>query len=252
MASPFLKVSLSSFESSKQSSVSLMVCNPCKRFITAIMATKKKKKQANKKHPVHVVAQHIISGGICKPAPSRQQIQKCLQSVLDPKNPILYRLFDGVFLERYEAAKALSSTPKDETFSLVRWLFEGAQNVLSDASFAKLVRRAISKTEPFWTRLPSPCRHCVASSTLEQCQSYLAAVAFAGSGESMLVSLNQIEQGPVVQGITFFCTKCSNVSAISYEYDTALRRALHLPNVRKTDCEHYSLLAAAYRSAQQA
>ena len=256
--SPFLKVSLSSqlLLASRQTSFSLVACDPCRKFISSVIvsasrhACKKKRKQA-KKHPVHIVAEHVISGGISKPTPSRPQIKKCL-SVLDPRNPVLYRLFDGLFLERYEAAKAIEATPSDETFGLVRWLFEGAQSVFSDAGFAKIIRRAISKyPDPFWARLPPACRHCAASSsfsTSANCKSYCAAVSFAGSGETMLASLNSIEQGPLVQGVTFLCTKCRNVSAISYEYDTALRTALLLPDARKTDCEHYSRLVAAYHA----
>ncbi len=57
-----------------------------------------------------------------------------------------------------------------------------------------------------------------------------------------------IERAPVVPGVTFFCSKCRSVSAISFEYDRALRTALMLPHQFDTAAGYYVSIAANHRA----
>ena len=247
-----------------RSSSLVAVCNSCHIFLASY--SKQQKKRERLQHPMHMVVNYILSGACTRPMPCRPQLRRCLIMLLtDPPNPILLHTLNGVWHERLLASKLIVESlgdnnedgVSDDILSLVRWLFEGAQQVMADADLARNMRRLLSQIHcsgtttttttttttsrlpspammQMWMTLPDSCRHCVLSKSQAALDSedahsgccYSAAMLFKGSRDFMECELQRIEaSSSVVPGVTLLCPRCCQVSAISFEFAKALRRS---------------------------
>jgi hypothetical protein len=163
------------------------------------------------------------------------------------------RLADSPLLAdnaRVQAIRRIDPSFGDSAVCFVRWLFEGAPHVFSDFEMGKNIRRITSNPNDvtrLWEELPTACRKCSRSATVFG-GTYTEAVTF-GTADSMAAEFETvIERAPVVPGVTFFCSKCRSVAAISFEYDRALRTALLLPQQFETAGGYYVSIAANHRA----
>ena len=163
------------------------------------------------------------------------------------------RLADSPLLAdnaRVQAIRRIDPSFGDSAVCFVRWLFEGAPHVFSDFEMGKNIRRITSNPNDvtrLWEELPTACRKCSRSATVFG-GTYTEAVTF-GTVDSMAAEFETvIERAPVVPGVTFFCSKCRSVAAISFEYDRALRTALLLPQQFETAGGYYVSIAANHRA----
>jgi hypothetical protein len=191
----------------------------------------------DKNMQVNAVIEYVTTG---KANISRAQIARLSESPLLADNA------------RVQAIRRLDPSFGDSAVCLVRWLFEGAPHVFSDFDMGRNIRRITSNREQpsmtrLWEELPTACRKCSRSATVFG-GTYTEAITF-GSAESMAREFEAvIERAPVVPGVTFFCSKCRSVAAISFEYDRALRTALLLPQQFETAGGYYVSIAANHRA----
>jgi hypothetical protein len=151
---------------------------------------------------------------------------------------------------RVQAVRRLDPSFGESAVCFVRWLFEGAPHVFSDFDMGRHIRRVTSTDADatrVWEELPSACRKCCSGRAVFS-GTYTEALTF-GSAAAMAAEFDTvIECAPVVPGVTFFCTKCRSVSAISFEYDCALRALLLLPQPFDTASGYYVSIAANHRA----
>ncbi len=126
-----------------------------------------------------------------------------------------------------------------------------------DQDMGRNIRRLIGAWDHaasgrFWEALPSPCRRCCSAAT--DFGGYSSALLHEkGAGEPMAKIMTAefqdiIEVAPAISGITAFCLRCRAVTAISFEYDDALRTALHMTSSPpRTSGGHYAHIAMMHR-----
>jgi hypothetical protein len=185
-----------------------------------------------KKHPAQSVIDYVTNGDA--PSLNKAHIARWADSPLLADNA------------RVQAVRRLDPSFGASAVCLVRWLFEGAPHVFSDFELGRNIRRIINNNaaaSSLWGGLPNACRRHNATAPFGF--GYTEAVLFGSAEEMKREFEDVIERQPVVPGVTFFCTKCQAVSAISFEYDCALRTALFLPQVEPRS--YYSSLAATHR-----
>jgi hypothetical protein len=189
----------------------------------------------DKNMQVQSVIDYVMTG---KSNTSRAQIARLADSPLMADNA------------RVQAIRRLDPSFGESAVCFVRWLFEGAPHVFSDFEMGRNIRRITSNASDvtrLWEELPTACRKCSRSAIVFG-GTYTEAITF-GSADSMAREFETvIERAPVVPGVTFFCSKCRSVSAISYEYDRALRTALMLPQQFDTTGGYYVSIAANHRA----
>ncbi len=189
----------------------------------------------DKKVQVQTVIDYVTTG---KAGHSRTQIARWSDSPLLADNA------------RVQAVRRLDPSFGESAVCFVRWLFEGAPHVFSDFEMGRNIRRITSNTNEvtrLWEELPTACRKCSRSATVFG-GTYTEAITF-GSSESMAREFETvIECPPVVPGVTFFCSKCRSISAISFEYDCALRTALLLPQQFDGASGYYVSIATNHRA----
>jgi hypothetical protein len=221
------------------------LCDYCNTFVFDF-ATRHRRKR----HPLHLVIDHIVSGACAVPAPSKTQLARWIQE-MDSKHPIL--LSTKGLDDRIHAVRLIDPQFSHQSVSLVRWLFEGASHLFYDMELGRNIRRLV--TDPrfhrFWEAWPSACRRCNTSQKEKHSDGkliypdfagYSSALLFAGSTASMQSEFEcTIERQPVVAGLTLFCLRCNQVSAISFEYESAMRNYFTLPT--QTSGGHYALIA---------
>jgi hypothetical protein len=189
----------------------------------------------DKKEQVQAVIDYVMTG---KASHSKTQIARWSDSLVLADNA------------RVQAVRRLDPSFGESAVCFVRWLFEGAPHVFSDFEMGRNIRRITSNANDvtrLWEELPTACRKCSGSATVFG-GTYTEAITF-GTAESMVREFETvIERPPVVPGVTFFCSKCRTISAISFEYDRALRTALLLP--QQFDCAsgYYVSIATNHRA----
>jgi hypothetical protein len=174
---------------------------------------------------------------------------------MDAEHPILRHTQNGELYVRVQALRRLEDAfGAPDAFDtgmigLVRWLFEGASRIFSDPDLGRAVRRVLGEWNGphFWNALPCPCRRCRGGGT-PLFTGYSSALVAGSADELQAEFENVIERGPIVPGVTFFCLLCGEVSAISYEYDDALKALLGIKSSSfASSGGYYAHLAAAHR-----
>lgn len=222
------------------------LCDYCNTFVFDFVMRNRKKR-----HPLHMVIDHIISGACSVPAPSKTQLARWVNG-MDAKHPILVSTRYGEFNNRIHAIRSIDPDFSLSSVSLVRWLFEGATHLFNDMVLGRNIRRAVSDPmlHRFWEAWPSPCRKCATALENVGCftdfSGYSSALLFAGITSMQSEFETTIERQPVVAGLTLFCLRCNQVSAISFEYESALRSHFNLP--QQTSGGHYAHIAMRYRT----
>jgi hypothetical protein len=222
----------------------VLLCDYCSDFVAVsyyaslycigVLILVASQKLGKKKHPLQSIVDHVMTG---EPGLNKAQIARWIDSPLLANNA------------RVQAIRNLDPSFGPSSVCFVRWLFEGAPHVFSDFELGRNIRRSTSDgAMRIWEELPSACRKCCHKDSAVFSGTYTEAILF-GTAEAMKKEFETvIECTPVVPGITFFCTKCRSVSAISFEYDRALRAALLLPQQFDTACGYYVSIAANHRA----
>lgn len=219
------------------------LCDYCFHFVQS----------GGRRHPLHMAVEFVLSGGCGAPTPNKTQLIRWIGG-MDHENPILLRTQGGDLHARVQALRRLETVFGAPAFdagmiSLVRWLFEGATRIFSEPELGRTVRRVISEWNGphFWNALPCPCRRCRGGGT--HFVGYSSVLVAGGADELRAEFENIIEKTPIVPGVTIFCLLCGQVSAISFEYDDALKALLDVKaHSFKTSGGYYAHLAIKHRA----
>jgi len=151
---------------------------------------------------------------------------------------------------------------------MVRWVFEGMSRVFNDAQLAKNVRRWLAQNPSSLDRmlpLPDACRFCCSSGGSgfppspspsegkeeERTKSSYASMLSLGAG-GLEKALSDMEMTDLVEpGLMVRCTRCHRMSAISFQYDCAVRERFGLPILFPMMPDaYYTRLLARFRIRQ--
>ena len=225
------------------------LCRYCHIFVSEYGTRRRRQRDSCglKKHPLHLIVDYVMSGACSTPAPSKPQFLRWV-SEMDVQNPILVGTRHGAFNDRMQAIRTLDPLFGAKSISMVRWLFEGRSHIFDDMDLGRNIRRIVSDTcviQRFWEALPPSCRRCCAR--LGGGSPHTDFLGYSSTllhGSSMDLEFDAvIEIAPAVPGLTVFCVYCSSVSAISFEYDSALRNKLCVGRAQPTSGGHYARIA---------
>jgi hypothetical protein len=246
------------------------VCRHCSEFMRRIMNREWEPGARNYDKtaiPMHITICYILSGG-CTQSPCRQMLQSCIESLIYnfPYNPILqyearneglFGLTDKVQLiaKQWDVFYDYEDANDHIFVTMARWLTEGAQQFMTDAIFAKKMRRIVEKNavvKDWWAQQIPPhiaCRHHLSlipaefrtyvKTTVSKYENKTTPPASmvllhdsrlpqASTGEKM----KTIEQERfLMDGVSCFCMLCCKVSVISYEYHVLLKHATGGQNI---------------------
>ena len=230
----------------------VQLCDYCHTFVHEFSSLNRRgggrwrSARGRKWHPLHLVVDYILSGACSTPAPSRLQFVRWI-SEMDAEHPILCCTRHGEFRDRLQAISSFDPLFGAGSISLARWLFEGGSHIFDDMDLGRNIRRLISSggAPRFWETLPSACRRCAATENNNDFLLGYSGALLHGSAQRMMAEFEGvIEVAPAIAGLTVFCLRCRAVSAISFEYDSALRAALRIaPQTREG---HYARIATLH------
>jgi hypothetical protein len=236
----------------------VLVCRYCS---SCIQRSYKPKQQGEPKPmlPMHLSIKYIMSGG-CEISPNAKTLTHCIESLAYcfPNNPLLSKAHGGDDGELCGLAERIQLIIKhqelfyDETFDFlcfIRWVAEGSQHFMIDAKFAKKVRKYVEENvevKEWWAAQAPPasaCRSCipiqgtflrekigaiVSPQRNKEGRGYSSVLTYSSPNPEIKISkgVDAIEEEAlVVDGVSVFCTRCRDVSVISYEYDCLVKTA---------------------------
>ena len=245
------------------------VCQHCSSFFR-----KNEHRARNKipELPMALAIDYIMSGG-CTQSPCSKMLLHCMESLAYnfPHNPLLLWKQDqeklmGLQLRVQLIINHLNMFEEmDVTFlCLIRWVAEGSQHFMVDADFARKVRRYVDQNGAaldWWQeRAPTettcrkcmPCRARALRDKVAQAMpdkattsSYSSVLVFSSPNPEIRIDkcLEAIErEAVVIDGVTVFCTLCTEVSVISHEYDCLVRSATGGAGISRFEDIYYDRL----------
>jgi len=248
-------------DSANDKEASMSICSDCSLFFkkkyrsntsaSGNSADMVSQQQQPAKHPMHVCVDFILSGG-CSTKPSSSVLIHGIQSMLCdfPKNPIFesddLRLFHIMgSVKKYAELFSSSMYDLEEFACILKWMWCGSQQILVDEHLAKLLRKYNGDHPGYsqwWKKkLPSACRFCNTSCKpfheLVDSNSVNFALVVASGTSTVEDGLKWIQAevekiesfNKPLDHISAFCTKCCQLSVISYEYDVALKTSFEIP-----------------------
>lgn len=229
-----------------------LLCDYCALFMKERSVLNGDGLLPGRKHGMQVTIEHILSGG-CVPAPSRSHFQRCLEVLGQPEHPFM-ALAEGALADLVHARKYFAE--EEGGTSMVRWVLDGMPRIFQDPLLAKHVRRWLAQN-PTWLErlqpLPDACRFCCAAEPVAGSPSSYAGALLGADLEATLRGIEaSASMASSSMGLLVLCPRCHRASAISFQFDRAVRERLGLaPAMPSSSDAYYARLIARFRLREE-